>query len=74
MGQWLRLCLPMQGAWIQSLVGELRSHMPCGLAGNGAGGPECVGWRLCVERGDMIDSCLLLAPSSVPEAKGGPGS
>ena len=40
----------------------------------GAGGPESVGWRLCVERGDMIDSCLLLAPSSVPEAKGGPGS
>ena len=24
--QWLRLCLPMQGVWIQSLVGELRSH------------------------------------------------
>ena len=35
----------------------------------GQGGPESVGWRLCVERGDMIDSCLLLAPSSVPEAK-----
>ena len=24
--QWLRLCLPMQGVWVQSLVGELRSH------------------------------------------------
>ena len=36
MGQWLRICLPMQGAWIQSLVGELRSHMPCGVARKGA--------------------------------------
>ena len=26
--QWLRL--PLQGARILSLVGELRSHMPCG--------------------------------------------
>ena len=26
--QWLRLCLPMQRLWVQSLVGELRSHMP----------------------------------------------
>ena len=24
--QRLRLCLPMQGVWVQSLVGELRSH------------------------------------------------
>ena len=23
--------LPKQGAWVQSLVGELRSHMPCGV-------------------------------------------
>ena len=23
----LRICLPMQGKWVQSLVGELRSHM-----------------------------------------------
>ena len=30
--QWLRLCLPMQGMWVWSLVGELRSHMPCGAA------------------------------------------
>ena len=26
--QWLRLCLPMQGVWVRSLVMELRSHMP----------------------------------------------
>ena len=28
--QWLRLCLPMQGVWVRSLVGELGSHMPQG--------------------------------------------
>ena len=29
--QWLRLCLPMQGAQFRSLLGELRSHMlQCG--------------------------------------------
>ena len=29
--QWLRLCLPMQGAQVRSLLGELRPHMPqCG--------------------------------------------
>ena len=28
--QWLRLHLPMQGVWVWSLVGELRSHMPHG--------------------------------------------
>ena len=28
--QWLRLRLPMQGVWVQSLVGELGSHMPHG--------------------------------------------
>ena len=28
--QWLSLCLPMQRVQIQSLVGELRSHMPHG--------------------------------------------
>ena len=27
MVQWLRLCFPMQGAQVQSLVRELRSHM-----------------------------------------------
>ena len=28
--QWLRICLPMQGMRVQSLVGELRSHIPQG--------------------------------------------
>ena len=28
--QGLRILLPMQGAWVQSLVKELRSHMPWG--------------------------------------------
>ena len=28
--QWLRICLPMQGARVWSLVGELRSHKPQG--------------------------------------------
>ena len=27
--QWLRLHLPMQGVWVRSLMGELRSYMPC---------------------------------------------
>ena len=26
--QWLRIRLPTQGVWVQSLVEELRSHMP----------------------------------------------
>ena len=26
--QWLRLCLPMQGVWVQSLVVEIRSQIP----------------------------------------------
>ena len=30
--QWLRLHLPMQGTRVQSLMGELRSHMPRGVA------------------------------------------
>ena len=31
--QWLRLhALPIQGVCIRSLVGELRSHMPLGVA------------------------------------------
>ena len=30
--QWLRLYLPMQGVRVQSMVGELRSHMPLGVA------------------------------------------
>ena len=28
--QWLRIHLPTQGTWVQSLVEELRSHMPRG--------------------------------------------
>ena len=28
--QWSRSMLPMQGAWVRSLVGELRSHVLCG--------------------------------------------
>ena len=28
--QWLRIHLPMQGTWVQSLVKRLRSHMPWG--------------------------------------------
>ena len=28
--QWLRIHLPMQGTGVRSMVGELRSHMPCG--------------------------------------------
>ena len=30
--QWLRLHLPMQGAWVQSLLGKLRSHMLNGIS------------------------------------------
>ena len=32
MVQWLRICLPMEGTQVQSLVRELRSHKPCGMA------------------------------------------
>lgn len=27
-GQWIRLCFPKQGTWVQFLVEVLRSHMP----------------------------------------------
>jgi len=27
--QWLRLCLPMYGVQVRSLIGDLRSHIPC---------------------------------------------
>ena len=30
--QWLRIYLPVQKAPVHSLVRELRSHMPCGMA------------------------------------------
>ena len=39
--QWLRICLPMQGMLVQSLVWELRSHMPRA----GATKPACHNWR-----------------------------
>ena len=32
MVQWLRLHAASKGVWVQSLVGELRSHMLCGAA------------------------------------------
>ena len=32
MVQWLRLKFLMPGAWVQSLIGELRSHMRCSMA------------------------------------------
>ena len=35
--QWLRICLLTQGTWVQSLVGELRSHM---LQGNQVHAPQ----------------------------------
>ena len=27
----VKTALPLQGAWVQPLVGELRSHMPCSM-------------------------------------------
>ena len=32
--QWLKLPIQMQGLQVQSLVRELRSHMPCGQKTN----------------------------------------
>ena len=32
--QWLRICVPMQEMWVQSLAKELRSHMPWSNQGN----------------------------------------
>ena len=31
-GSMVKTLLPMQEPWVQSLVGELRSHMPCSMA------------------------------------------
>ena len=42
MVQWLRICLRMQGMWVRSLVGELRSHM---LQGNLAHVPQLLSPR-----------------------------
>ena len=30
----VKFCVPMQRAWVPSLVRKLRSHMPCGMAKN----------------------------------------
>ena len=30
--QWFKVLLPLQGAGVPSLVGELRAHMPCSVA------------------------------------------
>lgn len=30
--QWLRPAFPIEGAWVRSLPGELRSHKQCGTA------------------------------------------
>ena len=35
--QWLGLCILTAVSWVQSLVGELRSHKPCGAAQNKKG-------------------------------------
>ena len=35
--QWLRLCLPLHGVWVQSLVRELRFHMSWGMVKNWRG-------------------------------------
>ena len=40
--QWLRICLPMQGTRVRSLVGELRSHMPWNSRATTTE-PECSG-------------------------------
>ena len=64
--------LPSNAGGMDSIPGW-GTKIPHALWCGQKGGPESLGWRLCVERGDMIDSCLLLAPPSVPEAKGGPG-
>ena len=32
--QWLRLYLLMQWLWVESIVGDLRSHMVCGQRQN----------------------------------------
>ena len=55
--QWLRIHLPMQGTWVRSLVGELRSHMPWGneahmspLLSPHALEPACHNERSCVKK------------------------
>lgn len=50
--QWLRLCTPLKGAQIQSLAGELKSHMPCGAGG------QKKGW----EGGDLWEGIMMYWP------------
>ena len=40
--QWVRICLPLQGTGVQSLVGELRSHMSQGKESPNATNTESV--------------------------------
>ena len=48
MVQWLRICLPMQGMQVRSLVGELRAHMPRGNeAAQSANYTAHAPWSLC---------------------------
>ena len=49
--QWLRICLPMQGTWVQSLLGELRSHMF-----HRATIPVCHNQRSCMLQQQQKDS------------------
>ena len=49
--QWLKIHLPMQGMWVQSLVGELRSHIPgatnlCAATAE----PACCNNRVCAPK------------------------
>ena len=53
----MRLCLPIQGARVRSLVWEIRSHMLCSAAsktkwdaaaGIGDEGRGWLGWRVCI--------------------------
>ena len=60
--QWLRLCLPMQGTRVQSLIRELGSHMPMGqltcalqLLSSRALEPMGHNWReACVPQGKIM--------------------
>ena len=57
--QWLRLMLPMQGVRVQSLVGELKSHMPCDVAKNYKKKKK----NLCTARFENLNSRPLDFPS-----------
>ena len=50
--QWLRRCLLLQGMLVRSLIGELRSHMPCSLRNqNTKRKPYCNKFNKDVEEG-----------------------